>query len=258
MSAPITDRKLDRGWAASPGVRIRQATLDDMPAVRELALLAGVEIEDELMEAVASGAAGQALRAGLTRGRDGFGCHIAGQFAAHWEQPLMVYLSAALVLVAEHRDDGIIGTLIAYPPPNITQNHLDAARDVGEQQRSELMMLGAIGPAKIKAVAVAESARGRHIGSALIQRTRQIYFTCGYILIYGTMTSAPGLDVFYRRCGFQVLDPGEGLDLWPVFGVHSHIEAGPAERFFVRYKPSTSSGRNVGGRGHTRKHGKRR
>jgi hypothetical protein len=43
----------------------------------------------------------------------------------------------------------------------------------------------------------------------------------------------PGLDAFYRRNGFQVLSEGESLDLWPIFGVHSRIDAGQGERFFI-------------------------
>jgi ribosomal protein S18 acetylase RimI-like enzyme len=256
MSAPISARKLDIGWAASPGIRVRQATPADMPAVRDLALLAGVKLDDELIEAVASGAAGQALRAGLDRGEDGFTRYIAGQFAAHWDQRLIAYLSAALVLVAVDRDDGVVGALVAYPPPNVAEDHLATVDD--NEQRGQLLTVGAIGVAKIKAVAVTPEARGRNIGTALIQRAREVYFTCGYMIVYGTMTAAANLPGFYQRCGFQVLEPGEALDLWVVFGMHSRIEASPSERFFIRYKPSGQSSRNVGGRGHTRKHGKRR
>lgn len=256
MSAPITERKLDRGWAASPGVRIRQATPADMPTVRALALLAGVELEDELIEAIDSGAAGQALRAGLSRGRDGFARHIAEQLVTHWDQPLAAYLSAALILVAEHQEDGIIGALVGYPPPNIAQEHVDAMH-ADDEQRGHMVMLGVIGLAKIKAVAVTPAARGRRIGGALLQRAQEVYFTCGYLIVYGQMPATPGLDDFYRRCGFRVLDPGAGLDMWEVFGMHSHIASSPDERFFIRRKPSGDR-RNVGGRGHTRKHGRKR
>jgi GNAT superfamily N-acetyltransferase len=100
-----------------------------------------------------------------------------------------------------------------------------------------MMMLGAIGLAKIKALAVAEPARGRNVGGSLLLRCRQVYFACGYIILYGQMPPTPGLDTFYRRNGFEVLDSGEGLDLWPVFEVHSRIDTDPGERFFIRYRP---------------------
>ena len=70
-AGPVTERKLDAGWAAAPGVRVRQAVPADMDAVRELATLAGTALDDVLAGAVASGAAGRALRAGLSGGVKG-------------------------------------------------------------------------------------------------------------------------------------------------------------------------------------------
>jgi GNAT superfamily N-acetyltransferase len=258
MSAPVTERKLDNGWAAGPGVRIRQARPDDMDAVRELALLAGVPLEGELVDAVRSGAAGQALRTGLARGNEAFLRHMAEQFVTHWKHPLVPYLSAALCLVAERRDEGIVGALLAYPPPNISQDHLDAARGADDHQRRQLSMVGAIGLAKIKAVAVAEDARGLGIGSALLLRAWQVFFACEYSIVYGTMAATPGLDVFYRRNGFQVLDHGEPIDLWAVYGMHSAINADAGERFFIRYKPDGEQRQNAGARRPAQKRGKKR
>jgi GNAT superfamily N-acetyltransferase len=238
----VTERKLDNGWAAAPGIRVRQAVPADMGAVSGLVALAGVALDGVLGEAVASGAAGRALRAGLSGGQDGFHRHLAEQFLAHPADPLPAYLSAALVLVADHREHGVVGTAVAYPPTNITQSHLDGARRrniTDPRELNELMTLGAIGLAKVKALAVAEPWRGRNIGGALLLRCRQVYFACGYLIVYGQMPPTPGLDVFYRRNGFEVLGHGEELDLWPVFGVHSHIHAGPGERFFIRYRPES-------------------
>lgn len=75
--------------------------------------------------AVTDGSAGAALRAGLRDGRDGFTRHMVEQFSAHRDNGLFAYLSAALVLVAEHREDGIIGALVAFPPPNVAAGVLD-------------------------------------------------------------------------------------------------------------------------------------
>jgi len=237
-AGPVTERKLDAGWAAVPGVRVRQALAADMDAVRELAPLAGVTIDDELADAVAAGTAGLALRAGLARGRDGFSWHLAQEVAAHPDHPLIAYLSAALVLVAEHRDHGIVGTVAAYPPPNIAQAHLEAVGpDAGPDVQELLLLSCAAGLSRVRALAVAGPMRGLHVGSALLLRCRQVFFACGYAVVYGQMPPTPGLDAFYRSCGFEVLAPGEKLDLWPVFGVHSHIGADPGERFFIRYRP---------------------
>jgi len=238
-TAQVTERKLDSGWIVAPGIRVRQAWPADMDAVGGLVTLAGVTLDDVLYGAVASGAAGHALRAGLSRGREGFNRYIAEQLIAHPDDPLQAYLSAALVLVAEDQAGGVVGAVVAYPPANLVQLHIDGARRRGmtDPQLSQLMMLGAIGLAKIKALAVAEPARGQHVGTALLLRCRQVFFACGYVLLYGQMPPVPGLDDFYRRNGFEVLGQGEGLDLWPVFGIHSMVDTDPGERFFLRYRP---------------------
>ena len=237
-----TERKLDNGWAAAPGVRVRQAGPADMDAVRELATLAGTTLDDVLAAAVASGAAGRALRAGLSGGMDGFRRHLAERLIDRPDDPLQAYLSAALVLVADHREHGVVGTVVAYPPAHLVQLHLDGARRRGTtdpRELNKLMVLGAIGLAKIKALAVAEPARGRSVGGSLLLRCRQVFSACGYTLLYGQMPPTPGLDAFYRRNGFEVLGHGEGLDLWPVFGVHSLVSTDPGERFFIRYLPQS-------------------
>ena len=233
----ITERKLVNGWAAAPDVQVRQAVAADLGAVGELAALVGVRLEKELVSAVTAGAAGAALRAGLRSGQDGFVRHIAEEFVTHPDDPLHAYLSAALILVAEHREHGVVGALIAYPPSNLTADHLKQTRRTitDPRERAKLMMAGAIAVAKIKAVAVTGSARGLRIGSSLLQGCEQVYFRCGYMMIYGQMPPVPGLDVFYRRNRFQVLDEGAELDMWVVFGVHSHIQADQGERFFIRH-----------------------
>jgi hypothetical protein len=101
-------------------------------------------------------------------------------------------------------------------------------------------MASAIGAAKVKAVATAARARGAGIGNALIQCCNQVYFRCCYVMIYGQMPGVPGLDAFYRRNGFDVLDVGDELDMWVVFGVHFRIRTDPGERFFIWQVPAAS------------------
>lgn len=64
-----------------------------------------------------------------------------------------------------------------------------------------------------------------------------MYFRCGYVMIYGQMPAVPGLDAFYRRNGFDVLDVGDELDMWVVFGVHSRIRTAQVS--------NSSSGRHL-------------
>ncbi|TDE32787.1 hypothetical protein E1295_39085 [Nonomuraea mesophila] len=49
---------------------------------------------------------------------------LAERFARHFDDPLQAYLHAALVLVVEPRDRGIVGALIAYPPIPTTETTL--------------------------------------------------------------------------------------------------------------------------------------
>jgi hypothetical protein len=54
------------------------------------------------------------------------------------------------------------------------------------------------------------------------------------------MPLTPGLDSFYRRCGFTVLDTGAGFDPWAVFGIHSYIHPDADERIFIWNRPPRS------------------
>ncbi|MBB2749228.1 UNVERIFIED_ORG: GNAT superfamily N-acetyltransferase [Microbispora rosea subsp. rosea] len=237
--APIAARNLERdlvdGWAVGPHIRIRQAAAPDLSAIAQLVPLAGVKLEDALAEAVSSGVSGAALRAGLRGGSEAFAMHMAEQFVT--QDARQAYLNASLVLVAEHRDRGVIGTLVAYPPSNVVNIHLRGRQGkdtVSAKEQQQILMLGAVGLSKVKAVAVQESERRHGVGEAMLKRCTQVYFHCGYMLVYGQMPPTPGLHVFYRRAGFQVLQPGEPLDLWVIFGVHSEIHPGPDERMFIR------------------------
>jgi hypothetical protein len=70
------------------------------------------------------------------------------------------------------------------------------AKIISNRDLNQLAMAGAIGAAKVKAVATAAHARGAGIGSAFIQCCSQVYFGCGYVMIYGQMPAVPGLDAF--------------------------------------------------------------
>ncbi|MET9263743.1 GNAT family N-acetyltransferase [Amycolatopsis sp. NPDC004079] len=240
----MTEQKLIRGWASgTAGVKIRLATADDIPAIAELAPAAGLELGAEMAEAIRSGAMGTAHRAGLAgRGREhgqpAFSRAIAQAFAEHG--PDHVYAVAALVLVAEHREHGVIGTVIAFPPGNVAEQYVEHAERTGAAAPDvrKIIAGGAIALAKVSALAVAEPHRGSGIGAALLSRTKKVYFANGYIYVYGQIRpDRPGLAAFYRRQGFDVREPDEGLDLWVVFGIPGGILPDQGERFFVRGRP---------------------
>lgn len=234
----LTEQHLVDGWDLDGGLRVRHARAEDMPAVRELSKLAGVDLEPEVTAAVETGVAAAGLRAGLRGGRDEFNRHVGEQLFAHQggEQSI-VFQHLTLVLVAEN-EQGIVAALVAYPPVSVISRLLRHNKSVGAGQRQamQILLMGATAIARIKALAVAEPLRGTGIGAALLQRCQQIFDQCDYLVLYGQAPPTPGLDRFYGRHGFEVLRPGEGFDAWVVFGVHADIHADPAERIFIRWR----------------------
>ena len=151
-----------------------------------------------------------------------------------------VYAAAGVVLVAEHRDRGIVGTVVAFPPAHVSQQFVARSERSGADQREagKLALSGAVALAKIDALAVEESARRSGVGAALLGRAAKIYFTNGYFYVYGQIApDRPELITFYQRHGFEVRPPDEGLDLWVVFGLPGGIRPDRGERIFVRIDP---------------------
>jgi len=151
-----------------------------------------------------------------------------------------VYAASGLVLVAGHRDRGIVGTVVAFPPAHVSQQFVARAEQAGADQRAagQLALSGAVALAKIDALAVEESARRSGVGAALLGRVTKIYFANGYFYVYGQIApDRPELIAFYQRRGFEVRQPDEGLDLWVVFGLPGGIRPDRGGRFFVRTEP---------------------
>jgi GNAT superfamily N-acetyltransferase len=234
---------LVRGERVQQDVLIRFAREGDLPLVGELSRKAGVELEDDIAGAVRDGTAGAALTVGLRGGKDAFLREVAtGFFNAQGGDQRIPFLRNTLVLVAEHPAQGVIGALIAYPPLQVMRQLLEQSRRLGVDPRQVLLM-GAVGIVRVKAVAVSEVVRRQGVGAALLEQCLRVYSTCGYVTAYGQMPPTPGLDTFYRRQGFTVLDPGEGFDPWVVFGVHADVRPEPEERTFLldglqEYRPA--------------------
>lgn len=233
--AQVTERALIKGWAGPPRIRVRQAVPDDLPAIAELAPLSGVELDDALVEAVRDGSSGIGLRTGIRQGQPGFHRHMGTEFITGGM--VSAFMHASLVLVGDHRDRGIVGTLIAYPPGNLINELIGSGRiSPSEQGGQQVIMLGAVLLTKIKTIAVVEHARGQGVGAALLKRCKQVYSHCGYMLLYGAMPPTPGLDAFYRRCGFDIQQPGDPIDLWRVYGIPVMAVPGADERIFHRWQ----------------------
>lgn len=225
---------------------MRLAEPADMPTVRELAAMAGVALESEIVQAVDHGIAAAALRAAVVGGREAFTRHMAEQFVTHQGTDVSVaFQHVTLVLVAEHEERGVIGAAVTYPPITVIKQLMQYSQRTGAraQQAMQILGSGALAIARIKAVAVVEDLRGAGIGSALLHRSWQIFDHSGYMIVYGQAADSPALQRFYRRHHFDVLDPGAGFDPWVVFGVHADVRPDPGERTFIRHRPSDSERR---------------
>ncbi|RSM80471.1 hypothetical protein DL991_10090 [Amycolatopsis sp. WAC 01375] len=239
----MTEQKLIRGWpSGTAGVKIRLATARDTPAIAELAPAAGIELTPAMADAIRAGVMGRAHRAGRARGREhgqpGFSRAVAQAFTD--QGPDQAFAAASLVLVAEHREHGVVGTVIALPPPNVTEQFMTHAErmNAAAPEVRKLMLVGILGLAKVAVLAVAEAHQGSGLGAALLSRIKKIFFAHGYVFVYGQIRpDRPDLAAFYQRQGFHVQEPDEGLDLWVVFGIPGGIQPDQGERFFVRTRP---------------------
>ncbi|MEU6785889.1 GNAT family N-acetyltransferase [Nonomuraea angiospora] len=220
-------------WDHGPHIRIRQAAPADLPVIRDLAPQAGegVELEEPLADAVAEEHAGAGLLVGIHESVSAFhGMTLS--LLERSSSPIPAYMKSALVLVAEHDREGVVGTLLAYPPPRLVEPFRELA-----VMRGVSPLAGIVDLVKVKSLVVAESARGGRVGSELLRRCRQVFFGCGYRLMYGQIEpTAPDLENFYRKRGFAVLGAEESIPLQSVFGFNAHLHAEDGQRLFMREK----------------------
>ncbi|HEX5297910.1 MAG TPA: hypothetical protein VFW50_13060 [Streptosporangiaceae bacterium] len=74
------------------------------------------------------------------------------------------------------------------------------------------------------------------IRTALLGTCLQLYFQLGYLLAYGQFRAGSGLDTYYRRLGFDVLAPGEGISLTERLGMSVGLAPESGKRFFLRWQ----------------------
>lgn len=225
---PATADRLIRGWAGPGGSRIRLARPGDTGHVTGLLALADIPMDPAVDAVIKTGTVASTLLLGLTHGNNEMLRPLAEAAAAGNPDDAMPGL--VLVVVAEGRDGSLGGVLQAVPPTNVLADGVEGGVPVLNA------VLGAAKVAKIRALAVAEDARGMGIGETLIRRSVGIYRQLGYCLVYGQFSTGSGLERYYSRQGFTVLDEGQHIDLTRL-GLPIHIRTDPSEpeRLFVRW-----------------------
>uniref|UniRef100_UPI003F498D18 GNAT family N-acetyltransferase n=1 Tax=Actinoplanes sp. CA-151224 TaxID=3239904 RepID=UPI003F498D18 len=103
-------------------------------------------------------------------------------------------IAVSMMLAAVDEQNTVLGVLMALPPVRILGQFLQA----GYPPRMVTSAVHIV--AKLKGVAVAEDARGRGIGTALITACTQVYTTLGWGAIYGQFDKKrPRLADYYTR-----------------------------------------------------------
>ncbi|MBT2510835.1 GNAT family N-acetyltransferase [Streptomyces sp. ISL-98] len=226
----LTRQRLTEGLAGPDGTRIRLARPEESHRVGELLKLATDEIEQGHINGLAAGQCGKWLLDGLS-GVDRAMTEPLVRAAAGGRLQEGA-LSLSLPLVAQDRGGELVGALLAVPPGMVVQT----VRQAGYEQHALLAMLKYV---KIKALAVAEDARGRGLGAALLKRCAQLYWQLDFMLLYGEFEIERALDPYYARQGFTVLDPGATTDVGVVLtGRPIGLGAGPGEQLFFRWRKS--------------------
>jgi GNAT superfamily N-acetyltransferase len=224
----LTRQQMLDGVPGPDGVRIGFAVPGEADAMTTLLKAAADDLEAGHLEALTRGECGTWLLdalAGADLGERLVRAGAAGEF-----QRAAGELS--LPLVARDGDGQVVGALLGVPSGTVVSG---LSRLPGGRRYVLVSMLTY---AKIKAVAVSEDARRRGIGAALLARCAQLYRQLDYMLLFGEFDTERALGPYYRRQGFTVLRPGQGIDVGTLLtGVPLHLGAGPGLTFFHRWQP---------------------
>ena len=227
--SPVTADRLVKGWTGPGRTHIRLAGPGDTEQVTGLLALADIPLDPAVGTVIEAATVASTLLLGLNHGTNDMLRPLAEAAAAGKPDDAMPGL--VLVLVAEGRDGLLRGVLQAVPPSNVLADGVEGGVPLLNA------VLGAAKVAKIRALAVAEDARGIGIGQTLIRRSVRTYLQLGYLLVYGQFPTGSGLEKYYARQGFTVLDEGQHIDLSRL-GLPIHIRTDPSEpeRLFARWR----------------------
>ncbi|WTX00975.1 GNAT family N-acetyltransferase (plasmid) [Streptomycetaceae bacterium NBC_01309] len=210
-------------WPGPADTRIRAAAAGEGPRIDELLKAAGTYLEAH--EALDAGQFGTLVRTGLAHGLDTMFHDVEAALTARDLDRL--FHGMTTVLVAEDTTGTAVGAVVVLPPGKVIAPL--AERGAWDQALRLLLTT-----AKLRGIAVAETARGRGIGTALLDQAVSLHTHLGAALVYGQFSVDEDLEAYYRTRGFDVLAPGAGFSLAPL-GAATTVNAYPHERLFTRW-----------------------
>lgn len=219
---------LAQGLPAPGGILLRVARPGDAAEAARLLAMAGVDLPPYLRQAIGNQAIGSTLMHALDAGNDQILTALAT--AAHNGDPNLAMPGLTALLVAESADHRACGALLALPPAAVMAHAASAGAPV------QLALVGTAAIVKINGIAVDETSRNKGIGTALLGICLQLYFQLDYLLAYGQFRVGSGLDNYYRKLGFDVLAPEEGISLSERLTIPVGLSPEPGERFFLRWR----------------------
>lgn len=213
------------GMPGPEGYMLRLARPGEAEAVGELTALAGVS-EPVLLEAIEKGdlCASVALAA---LGSDEAGLRKLTEHMMRDDLNGGLQASSVALVATHPQCRGPVGAVLTCPPGNVM-------KQIQEQGAGlEPLMMLMMGVAKVSAVATHPDHRQVGLGTALLLQATTLAHRVGRTTVYGTTLVPDGLAGWYRRRGFEVREPGAGLDLSWLLARPFGIAALPGEQMFV-------------------------
>ena len=147
----------------------------------------------------------------------------------HATDAMDAFPALSSLFVAEN-EDGIVGAAQVLVPGRMIIEMLK--HGLGAQAAVSV----AASIAKYSSLVVVDGARRRGVGAALTRRCVRTYLDAGFVMIFGQFHEELQLERFYENCGFDVLNPGQGVDLPPPLRWTTMPE--PGDRLIVRWHPA--------------------
>lgn len=195
-------------------MRVRLARPDDHVFVGEMAELAEAHKKSSLSE---SPSFQKGVRAGLSY-PGGYWRAVGDAYnravdSSGGESAIAVAMAASAFSLVVSRGKERLGALSVGSSATVLQHLLE---NVDSRQVISLV----VGLPKLKSLAVIPQAQGDGIGSQMLTFLGQLLQQLGSVGLYGSVKDDGPLIRFYRTHGWQVLQPGQPLNTWPIAGGH--------------------------------------